>query len=104
MVEEGMHLAKSDNAHIDRRFDEILAELRKLNGAFPRSEDGSVDFEGHKRYHEEMIQAARAQTEFWRELRLDIAKKGVWGLLIIVCGLVLVGITAKLGISGIGVK
>ena len=99
MVEEGMHLAKSGNAHIDKCFDEILTELRKLNGAFPRSEDGSVDFEGHKRYHEEMIQAAKAQTEFWHELRLDIAKKGVWGLLIIICGLVIVGITAKLGIT-----
>lgn len=104
MYDEGMHLAKSDNAHLDKRFDEILVELRKINGAFPRNDDGSVDFDGHKKYHEEMIEAARAQTEFWRELRLDIAKKGVWGILIIICGLVLVGITAKLGISGTGVK
>lgn len=100
MVEGGMHLAQSDNAHLDRRFDEILAELRKINGAFPRNDDGSVDFDGHKRYHEEMIAAARAQTEFWRELRLDIAKKGVWGLLIIVCGLVVVGLMTKLGLGG----
>lgn len=99
MAEEGMHLAKSDNAHIDKRFDEILMELRKLNGAFPRNDDGSVDFEGHKRCHDEMIQAAKAQTEFWRELRLDIAKKGVWGLLIIICGLTIIGLTAKLGIT-----
>ena len=99
MTEGEMHLAQSDNAHLDRRFDEILTELRKINGAFPRNDDGSVDFDGHKRYHEEMIAAARAQTEFWRELRLDIAKKGVWGLLIIVCGLIIVGLTTKLGLT-----
>jgi tetrahydromethanopterin S-methyltransferase subunit E len=46
-----------------------------------------------------MIAAAEAQTEFWRELRLDIAKKGIWGLLIIVVGLIMVGISAKLGIG-----
>jgi tetrahydromethanopterin S-methyltransferase subunit E len=46
-----------------------------------------------------MIKAAEAQTEFWRELRLDIAKKGVWGLLVVICGLILVGVSAKLGFT-----
>lgn len=99
MVDE-VHLAKSDNAHIDRRFDEVLHELRQINGAFARNADGSVDFDGHRRYHESMIAAAEAQTQFWNELKLEIAKKGVWGLLVIVCGLVLVGLSAKLGLGG----
>ncbi len=94
-----MHLAKSDNAHLDRRFDEILAELRKINGAFAKGPDGSVDFDGHRRYHESMIAAATAQEQFWSELKLEIAKKGVWGLLVIICGLILVGVSAKLGLG-----
>ena len=27
------HLTKADNAHLDKRFDEIMDELRKINGA-----------------------------------------------------------------------
>ena len=51
-----------------------------------------------------MIKAARAQEEFWKELRIDIAKKGVWGLLIILVGLVLTGIAAKFGVYALPVK
>lgn len=99
-MSDEVHLAKSDNAHIDRRFDEVLIELRKINGAFARNADGSVDFDGHRKYHESMIAAAEAQTQFWNELKLEIAKKGIWGLLVIICGLVLVGLSAKLGLGG----
>lgn len=94
-----VHLARSDNAHIDKRFDEIMDELRKINGAFARNPDGSTDFDGHRKYHEAMIAAATAQEEFWRDLKLEIAKKGIWSLLVIICGLVVVGVSAKLGIS-----
>lgn len=48
-----------------------------------------------------MIAAAEAQKEFWQELKLDIAKKGVWGLLIILCGLVITGLAAKFGFAEI---
>ena len=98
-MEPVVHLAKADNAHLDKRFDEVMEVLKKMNGAFATNPDGSVDYAGHRKYHEEMIAAAEAQTQFWRELRLDIAKKGVWGLLIIVVGLVMVGLSAKLGIA-----
>lgn len=94
-----LHLSQSDNNHIDKRFDEVIAELQKINGAFARNSDGTVDFDGHRRYHESMIEAAEAQTQFWRELKLEIAKKGIWSLLVIVCGLVMIGIAAKLGFT-----
>lgn len=94
-----VHLAKSDNAHIDRRFDEVLAEIKKISTAFATNEDGSVDFEGHRRFHEEKIRAAKAEAEFWADLKLEIAKKGVWSLLVIICGLVVVGASAKLGLT-----
>jgi hypothetical protein len=95
-----VRLSNADNSHLDKRFDEILMELRKINGAFARNPDGSTDFDGHRRYHESMIAAAEAQTQFWNELKLEIAKKGIWGLLVIICGLVLVGLSAKLGLGG----
>jgi hypothetical protein len=94
-----VHFASSDNAHIDRRFDEIMDELRNISSAFAKNPDGSVDFDGHRRYHEAMIKAASAQEQFWQDLKLEIAKKGVWGLLTIIVGLVLVGISAKFGIG-----
>jgi len=72
-----------------------------LHNAFPRTEAGETDIEGHRKYHEAMIKSAEAQAEFWKELRLDIAKKGVWGLLIILVGLVMAGLAAKLGIAEI---
>lgn len=93
MSETGQH-----GDHIEDQLNEILTELKKLNKAFPMTEDGSPDIDGHRQYHESMIKAARAQEEFWKELRMDIAKKGVWGLLIILVGLVLTGIAAKFGV------
>lgn len=98
--EKEFHLAGSDNAHLDKRFDEIMDELRKINGAFATNPDGTTDFDGHRKYHEAMIKAATAQEQFWQELKLEVAKKGIWSLLVIICGLVVVGVSAKFGIGG----
>ena len=89
---ENQHITNDD---LKRRLDEIM-EI--LTSAFAKNNDGSVDFDGHRRYHESMIRAADAQEKFWIELKLEIAKKGVWGLLIVICGLIVVGISAKLGL------
>lgn len=89
----------ADNAHIDKRFDEVMAELKKINGAFATDDSGDTDFEGHRRFHEEKVRAAKAEADFWRELKLEIAKKGLWSLLVILCGLVVVGASAKLGLT-----
>lgn len=98
-MNEETHLSRTDNAHLDARFDEILAEIRKVNSAFAKTPNGEVDFDGHRRYHEQMIAAATAQEEFWRDLKLEVAKKGIWSLLVIICGLVVVGISAKFNLG-----
>lgn len=85
-------------SHVEDQLDAILAELKMIKGAFPENDDGTIDAAGHKRYHEEMIAAAKAQTEFWREMKLEIAKKGLWGLLIVLFGLLLSGLAVKTGI------
>jgi len=89
---ENQHITNDD---LKRRLDEIM-EI--LTSAFAKNNDGSIDFDGHRRYHESMIRAADAQEKFWIELKLEIAKKGVWGLLIVICGLIVVGVSAKLGL------
>lgn len=99
MNEPEVHLCKTDAEHIDKRLDEVMAELRNINGAFARNPDGSIDHVGHRQYHESMIQAAEAQTKFWQELKLEIAKKGIWSLLIVVFGLAMLGLSAKLGLK-----
>lgn len=95
----GSCVTRDEARQIDDRLDEILSEVRKIHNAFPRTDGGDADFEGHRRYHEAMIRAANAQEKFWKELKLDVAKKGVWGLLVIVVGLAVLGLAAKLGIS-----
>lgn len=75
------------NAHIKR-------EEAMLQQAFPQG-----DLTAHRIAHEQMIEALREEAKFWRELRLDLAKKGIWGLAVIIVGLALVGITFKLGLA-----
>lgn len=84
---------------IEKKLDLILDELKKMEGAFAKNEDGEVDFDGHRRYHESMIKAAEEQAKFWKELRIDIAKKGVLFLLVTACGLLVLGVQTKLGFS-----
>lgn len=98
-MDERHNLSQSDNVHLDRRFDEILTELRHINNAFPRGHDGEVDHDGHRRYHESLIKASEAQEQFWQDLRMDVIKKGVWAAFIIVLGLIVVGVQVKLGLT-----
>jgi hypothetical protein len=85
--------------HIEDQLEQALADLKVIKGAFPEDEFGNVDTLGHRRYHEEMISAARAQTKFWEELRRDLIKKGlVWGLLAVL-GLAVTGLAVKTGIT-----
>lgn len=95
----GNCVTRDEARQIDDRLDEILSEVRKIHGAFPRTTDGETDFDGHRQYHEAMIRAAEAQAAFWNELKLDVVKKGVWGAVVIIVGLVLTGLAAKFGLS-----
>lgn len=78
---------------MEQKIDAILKKLEEIESGFP---DGPF---AHRMSHESMIRAAQAEERFWTEMKLDIAKKGVWGLLIVLIGLVMVGISVKLGIG-----
>lgn len=77
----------------EAKMDLILMELAQINAAFPDGPDN------HRLAHQAMMKAAIAEERFWNELKIDIAKKGVWGLLVIVMGLAVIGISAKFGLG-----
>lgn len=63
--------------------------------AFP---DG---LEAHREAHERMIAAARSEEQFWKELKTDIAKKSIWGILHILIILTLGTVAVKLGVASV---
>ena len=87
--------------HIESQLSEILAEVRALSSAFPQDTQGRADVAGHRQFHEAKIAAAKAEKEFWQELRLELAKKGALAILTVLIGLVMVGAAVKLGIGRI---
>lgn len=77
---------------MEQKLDLAIELLDQLLYAFP---DGPI---AHRQAHQAWIEAKQAEIHFWQELKLDIAKKGVWGLLIIVIGLLIAGLSVKSGI------
>jgi hypothetical protein len=61
----------------DAKVVELLRGVDDLRRAFP---DG--DWDGHRRYHEAIIKKLEAREQFYRELRGELAKKGLWALLV----------------------
>lgn len=89
----------NDEMGIERKLDLILDELKKLEGAFAKNEDGSIDFDGHRKYHEAMIRAAEEQEKFWHDLKMEIFKKGIIAAIIITLGLLWIGVQTKFGLK-----
>lgn len=40
------------------------------------------DPESHRRFHEAVIEQAKAREKFWREISLKLVEKGIWAALI----------------------
>lgn len=78
---------------VGHKIDEVLRELADIKEAFP---DGIAR---HRAAHEAMIHAKHAEEDFYRELKLDLVKKGTWGLLVLVIGLIVLGLSVKFGIA-----
>jgi hypothetical protein len=62
--------------------------VKGLLRAFPSKPDGTPDFEGHEAFHTALIEESRARTVFYRDLRQELIKKGLWGLVLILSALV----------------
>jgi hypothetical protein len=61
----------------DAKVVEAIRGIDELRKAFP---DGDPD--GHRRYHESIIRRNEAREKFYQELRGELAKKGLWALVI----------------------
>ncbi len=57
--------------------------------AFPDGPDS------HKLAHKAMMDAANAEREFWTELKVDFAKKSIWGILQVLIFLAMAGLAVK---------
>lgn len=90
-----MHSLK-EREELSSMIDAKVAEARgQLLYAFP---DG---VEGHRKAHEALIAAAKAEQEFWQDLKRDVAKKSIWGILHILTVLLLGTLAVKLGIGSV---
>lgn len=83
---------KYDGFTLEQKVDETLALVESLMAAFP---DGPLK---HREAHEMWMQAKQAETRFWAEMRLDLAKKGAWGLIAILAGLIIAGFSTKVAL------
>ncbi|WP_322070997.1 hypothetical protein [Paraburkholderia bannensis] len=63
----------------ERKVDEVIRRVDELHKAFPGG-----DPDGHRRYHETLIERAEARTKFYNDLRAELAKKGLWALLALI--------------------
>lgn len=97
--DQGSRQETPEELSIEHKLDLILDEVKHMRAAFPKDEDGNVDYDGHRKYHESLIRAAEAQEAFWNDLKKEVIKKGIIGAMIIALGLVWLGFQAKLGIS-----
>lgn len=81
-----------------RILSDICNKLDQIGEAFPKDEQGNIDARGHREFHEAAIESAKAEEKFWRELRQDLIRKGLWSVLLVVIGLILTGAAVKMGI------
>jgi len=43
------------------------------------------DTDSHRRFHESLIRKAEERTKFWAELRVKLAEKGIWAVVMFLC-------------------
>lgn len=76
-------------AHETREGKFIAEQIDMVMQAFPNQ-----DLDGHCDFHQAKIDAAKAEEKFWSELKLDLAKKGLWGIITVLAGMIVLGFGA----------
>lgn len=93
-IEESINRYETLSRAMDHFLETHHEKIGEVHEAFPNR-----DLAGHRKYHERLLAAADAETRFWNDLKLDLAKKGTWSVLVVVIGLVVLGISVKLGFT-----
>lgn len=75
----------------DKKVDEAIRRIDDLHKAFPGG-----DWDGHRRYHEAVIKSIEDRAKFYQDLRNDLAKKGLWALIVGLATAVVFYMKAKL--------
>lgn len=82
-VQQSLDVRHSENtghlAALEKKVDKVLA-------GFP---DG--DPLSHRKFHEALIDKAKAREKFWNDLRAKLIERGIWSTLVLVIGLMLAG-------------
>ena len=65
------------NQEQNRKLEEVIRLVDAIHKGFPENDPDS-----HRRYHETLIQKAAARAAFYKDLRSDLAKKGLWAVLV----------------------
>lgn len=84
LSEEAGTLSKELRAHITNsaeRHSDLSAKITGTDAVCSGIMQGfpNDDPRGHREYHEELIEHARARKEFWQKLALELAKAGLIG-------------------------
>lgn len=78
---------------VDKKLDGHMsreeAVTKQFTAALPSRPDGSPDVDGHREFHSAVIEEKKARAQLYRELRAEVAKKGVLGLLAVLGFLIL---------------
>lgn len=64
---------------IEKEIKVLTDRVDDLAKGFP-----NADPDGHRIYHEATIRREEARARFYEELRAELAKKGIWALLVLV--------------------
>lgn len=64
---------------LEGKVNEVISRVDDLHRGFP---DGDPD--AHCRYHETLIRKAEARADFYTDLRAELAKKGLWALIVLI--------------------
>ena len=58
--------------------DEILELLKDISRAFPRNDFDEPDYDGHRKYHQQLIRRAVEADKDRQAAVQDVVKKGLW--------------------------
>lgn len=75
----------------DKKVDEAIRRIDDLHKAFPGG-----DWEGHRRYHEAMIDRIEKRTKLYDEMLEELSKKGMWALIVFIGAAIFYYVKGKL--------
>jgi tetrahydromethanopterin S-methyltransferase subunit G len=62
---------------------ERVDEIAEVHTAFPKDEEGTRDFKGHRHYHARLNAGEEKQDDFWSRMKEEVGKNVVTAILII---------------------